>query len=164
MKTKKTYIFVHIVWKINLQTTMTTIKLNEKIRRLKNKHSSFRNNAKIHFKHLNFENVDDVIELSSHLNSKNVARLMQIYKFENCLRIEKKHRIVVTIDDKILKKMFRKFALINAQLMQRQKFFELKFDATVILHCLHDKHRVATTKKIFIVDDKWWVVDLYNDD
>lgn len=143
---------------------MTTIKLSEKIRDLKNELSNFRNNAKIHLKHLSFENADDVIELSSHLNSKNVARLMQIYRLEDCLRIEKKHRIVATIDDKVLKKTFRRFALINAQLLQRQKLFELRFETIVTLYCLHDKHRVAIAKKVLIVDDKWWIVDLYNDD
>ena len=99
---------------------MTFAQLNAEIRRLKKKQSNFRSNAKIQFKHLSFDDdVDhDFNELFSHLNSKNVDRLIEIFRFEKCQRFEKKHRIAITINEKFFGNFLKRSAFIKINLMQ----------------------------------------------
>jgi len=66
-----------------------------------NKFSSFRDNVKIYFKHLLFEELKDM-SLSLHLNSKNVTHLIKIFELKSCLKLEKKYRVLTIINDAIL--------------------------------------------------------------
>lgn len=72
--------------------------MKNEIRRLENKFSNFRNNVKIHLKHLLFEEFKNV-SLSLHVNLKNVTHLIKIFELESCRRLKKEHRISTIINN-----------------------------------------------------------------
>ena len=130
--------------------------IQEKTYRLKEKKSSFRESAKIYLKYLIFQIINNLNTniLLTHLNTKNVARLIQIFKIESCLRLDEKYRIATTIFDDIFQNDFRKFSLTKLDFVRKDNFLKLKFDFSINLNCLYNKYRIAIAKNIFIVDKK----------
>ncbi len=136
--------------------------MEDEIRRLENKSSSFRGSAKIHLKHLLFEEPKDV-SLSLHLDPKNVARLIKIFELEGCLRLEEEHRVPAIINDAILQEAISSSSLTNAELLTTGVPPELQLPQSTRLNCLHGRHRIAAAQQILLPGNKWWTVDLYTE-
>ena len=136
--------------------------MEDEIRRLENKSSSFRGNAKIHLKHLQFDESKEV-SLSLHLDPKNVARLIKIFELEGCLRLEEEHRIPAIINDATLQQALISSSLTNADLLTTGVPPELQLPRSTRLNCLHGRHRIAAAQQILLPGNKWWTVDLYTE-
>ncbi|KAL2048962.1 hypothetical protein ABVK25_010815 [Lepraria finkii] len=121
------------------------------------KQSNFRGSAKIHLRHLNYDSD------TSFLDPKNVARLVQIFELEGCLRLDLEHHIPAVIGNDVLQHS------LNASGVNRNDLFTpgipptLDFPAQVALTCLHGKHLIAAAQEFVEPLDKWWTVDLYSD-
>jgi len=118
-----------------------------------NKQSHFRGSAKVSLNNLQFD------ELTRRLESKNVARLVRIFQYEGCLRLEREHHVPVIIDEVQLSYMCQQSGVEPGSLLT---------DALVILNCenitlrcLHGQHRIAAAKEFLEPGDKWWIVDIY---
>lgn len=136
--------------------------MEDELRRLENRSSSFRGSARIHLKHLLFEEPKGV-SLSLHLDSKNVARLVKVFELEGCLRLEEEHRVPAVINEAILQEALSSSSLTNADLLTTGVPPELQLPQFTRLNCLHGRHRIAAAQQTLLPGNKWWTVDLYTE-
>ena len=153
-------LYLRLQGRRDVQSPMDT---KEETRRLEDKLSNYRGTAKIHLKHLTFDSIDQKENLISHVDPKNVARLIQIFKIEGCLRLNEEHRIAAIISEGVLEKALKGSSLTQHRILAPGDPPQLKFDGVTTIRCLHGKHRIAAAKEVLVVGDKWWVVDLYSD-
>lgn len=135
---------------------------DDQVRRFEEKQSCFRGSAKIHLKHLKYENVvkeDDRL----FLDPKNIARLIQVYQLEGCLRLDIEHHVPAIIKEKDLQTSLKLSNVDPADLFKRGLPPELEFSGDVTLVCLHGRHRLEAAKEFLLPGDKWWIVDLYSE-
>ena len=135
--------------------------MDDEIHRLEKKFSSFRGSARIHLKHLHFEEPSDK-SMSLHLDPKNVARIIKIFELEGCLRMEEEHRIPAIIEDGLLQEALRLSSLTNTALVSARVPPELQLPQSIKLNCLHGRHRIAAAQEFLLPGNKWWTVDLYS--
>ncbi len=136
--------------------------MEDEIRRLENRSSSFRGSARIHLKHLLFEEPKGM-SLTLHLDPKNVARLVKVFELEGCLRLEEEHRVPAIINEAILQEALSSSSLTNADLLTTGVPPELQLSQFTRLNCLHGKHRIAAAQQTLLPGNKWWTVDLYSE-
>ena len=130
--------------------------------RFAEKQSCFRGSAKIHLKHLKCENVAKE-DQRLFLDPKNVARLVQIYKLEGCLRLDIEHHVPAIIKESELQKSLSISNVDGVDLLKRGSPPELEFSDDVTLICLHGRHRLEAAKEFLLPGDRWWIVDLYSE-
>lgn len=102
---------------------------------------------RISFKNLPSENDFSIF---CQFNSKNVAKLIKIYKLKKCLRLEFTHYISTLISR-------WHFAFIISNITIE---FSILFSHQLLIY-LHEKHRIKTVRKFFHSNKWWWVVDFY---
>lgn len=135
---------------------------DEQLRRFEEKQTCFRGSARIHLKHLRFEDfTEDQNRLF--LDPKNVARLIQVFTLEGCLRLDIEHHIPAIVKERDLQKSLSVSNVVGGDLFKRGAPPELKFAADVTLICLHGRHRLEAAKKFLLPGDLWWTVDLYSE-
>ena len=139
--------------------------IEDQTRRLEEKHSSFRGSAKIHLRHLQFNELEQrMLRGDFHLDQKNVARLNKIFEIQDCLRLESDHHVPAMISEKLLQLSIRASGLSNGgELLDRRIPPTLQLPPTTSLQCLHGRHRIAAARNFLLPDDKWWIVNLYSD-
>ncbi|KAL4755928.1 DUF3723 domain-containing protein [Aspergillus foveolatus] len=99
------------------------------------------------------------------LDSKNVARLREIFRKNQCRRLDVDNHVPATVSQQDLA-----VALQNANVSQQSlltnnppHFPELRFAAGQ-LRALHGRHRVQAGAEVLPPADRWWTIDLYLDD
>ena len=127
------------------------------------KRSKFRGSAKVHLKHLQFEAniIDD--SGTTFLNSKNITRLVQIFRLEGCNRLDLEHRVPVIINVELLQQSIDDSGVASGDLLKSHIPPTLTFPANTVLRCLHGRHRIAAAKAFLEVGNKWWTIDFYSD-
>lgn len=125
----------------------------EELRYFIDKQAHYRGSAKVSLNSLRF---DDVTRT---LDTKNVARLLRIYQFEGCLRLEKEHYIPVIIDEAQLSRICQQ-SNVEAKSLLSGTLVALNC-GDIRLSCLYGQHRLAAAKEFLEPGDKWWSVDIY---
>ncbi|MCJ1250104.1 hypothetical protein MMC30_007330 [Trapelia coarctata] len=125
----------------------------EELRYFIDKQFHFRGSAKVSLNSLRF---DDVART---LNPKNVARLLRIYQYEGCLRLEREHYIPVIIDEAQLSRICQQ-SNVEAKSLLSGTLVALNCE-NIRLSCLYGQHRLAAAKEFLEPGDKWWSVDIY---
>ncbi len=95
-------------------------------------------------------------------DSRNLSRLIQIFKLEGCLRLPSEHHVPVVVhrtdlDDALRTDQTSLDALRSAQ---EPQFLSLRTCATY----LQGAHRLEAGQQFLHPDDRWWVADLYLDE
>ncbi len=119
----------------------------------------FIGSAKIHLKHFDF----GVHSTSLTLDTKNIDRLIQVFKLEGCLRLDLEHHIPAIISNQTLQESLARSAVDGTELHRQQSPPTLLFPEDTYLPCLHGKHRIAAAKTLLLPGNTWWTVDLYLD-
>lgn len=122
-------------------------------RRFTEKQYCFLGSAKVHLKHLNFD-VYESQSTSLTLDTRNIDRLIQVFKLEGCLRLDLEPHIPAIISQETFQKSLAHSKVDNTALL---------FPEHIHLSCLHGKHRIAAAKTLLLPGDTWWIVDLYQD-
>ncbi|KAL6717753.1 hypothetical protein ACLMJK_003838 [Lecanora helva] len=118
------------------------------------KQPNFRENAKVHLKHLLFND-------SSTLDPKNFHRLLQIFRLEGCLRLDLQRHVPAIIHAQTLVNSLHASGVTSEALSRRNSSPMITFPAGFLLTCLHRKHRIATAKAAVLRGDIWWAINLY---
>lgn len=119
----------------------------------------FVGSAKIHLKHLNF----GIESTNLTIDSKNVDRLIQVFKLEGCLRLDLEHHIPAVISEQTLHESLAYSRIDSTELHRRQNPPTLLLAENIYLPCLHGKHRIAAARTLLLPGNTWWTVDLYLD-
>lgn len=94
------------------------------------------------------------------LNSKNIVRLVKIFKLEECFHWESKHYVSALISSEALNVTLRQTNCDHDELfVVTVKSLQLNLSSSLI--CLHMRHHLKAVKQHLNSTDKWWVVDLY---
>lgn len=120
--------------------------------------SYFRGSAKIRLVHLEPEEYNYF-----NLDEGNVARLQEVFKLQGCLRLNPEHHIRALISNETLEGALRTSELRPQDLYQLDEFEDLALGEGVRVTVLQGRHRVQAAKRFCEGDDRWWVVDLYDD-
>lgn len=89
---------------------------------MKKKQLCYWNNAKIHFKYLKYKNIMNK-KNKLFLNFKNIVRLIQMYQFENCLKMNIEYHVLTIIEKKNFKKI-SKYQILIRQICSHVKFYQ----------------------------------------
>ena len=131
----------------------------EEFRRFQDKQANYRGCARIDLKFLSLAETHGE---ASHLDERNVARLVQVFELEGCLRSEIEHRAPVLISELDLQTSLQRSGFAPQSLIDQSQPM-LDFPQGTYLRCLHGKHRIMAASQHLMPGDKWWSVDLYLD-
>ncbi len=114
------------------------------------KSQTFRESFKIFLDKLQHEKHRDNMR---QFNKKNVSRLMNVFRAEDCLRRDIEHHMLTLI--------FR-FSL-SKDLTQTDDILSESslFNSEQMIIYLHEKHHLKATWWFLIENDQWWIVNLY---
>lgn len=119
---------------------------------------AYQGRAKVQIRWLSFEDDWDLGVRA--LDSRNVARLVQIFELEGCFRREPDHYVPALISSEVLSAALSQGNRNAGDLLAvADEPLELNVSSSLI--CLHGRHRLEAAKQHLNLDDKWWVVDLY---
>ena len=96
------------------------------------------------------------------LDPKNIARLLGIFKLEGCRRLDPQHHVPALVSKTVLNALLEQVPGGQSGLSPQDKS-PVHVDPKHDLKCLHGRHRLEAAKKYLHPDDKWWIVNLYND-
>lgn len=114
------------------------------------KSQTFRESFKISLDKLQHEKHRDNVR---QFNEKNVSRLMNVFRAENCLRRDIEHYMSTLI--------FR-FSLSKDLTRTDNVFSESSlFNSEQMIIYLHERHHLKATQRFLIENDQWWIVNLY---
>ena len=119
------------------------------------KSRTFCGSVKVHIDKLQHETIPTN---PRQLDEKNVARLLKVFKDEQCLRLEPDHYISALVSRNTLPQVLRS-GNIGHLFLEEPQLFEPEHP----LIYLHGRHRLEAAKKYLAANDKWWVVNLYAD-
>jgi len=120
---------------------------------------AYRGHAKVQIQYLKFE--DDNQMGARALDSKNIARLVQIFELEGCFRLEPEHYVPALVNRQALDAVLSEARMNATDLLQCGEPPTLNINFPLV--CLHGKHRLHAAGQFLNPNDKWWVVDLYLD-
>ena len=105
---------------------------------------------------------EDPLTNSRQFDFRNLSRLIQIFKLEDCLRLLSEHYVPVVmhrtdLDNTLYTDQTSLDALRSAQ---EPQFLSLRTCATY----LQGAHRLEAGQQFLHPDDRWWVADLYLDE
>jgi hypothetical protein len=136
---------------------MPTLEAEEELHR--ELYSFFRGSAKIRLVHLKPDPDDDFT-----FDEKNVARLQDVFRLQGCLRLKVDHHVPAVISNEALEATLLAAGFQRQSLHQPDSFLNLPLGEEVRLKALHGRHRLRAAEHFFCQDeDRWWVVDLYDD-
>lgn len=115
------------------------------------KHEAFLGSIKCPLRRLRHESID--INPRQY-DPKNVARLIEIFKKQECRRLELGHHVPALISQEV----YNTLAMVLNQGAE-PAFVEPMEDITY----LRGRHRIEAARKYLHPDDMWWIVDLYAD-
>ena len=121
----------------------------------------YRGCAKISLHNLKFE--DENVAGGRTVDPKNIARLIEVFESEGCLRLEAENHIPALIGETPLGDCLRNSSVSQAALLdfrQDPPFLHLADGQCLV--ALHGKHRIKAAENFLEPFDRWWVVDLYN--
>jgi hypothetical protein len=97
------------------------------------------------------------------LKDENVNRLIHIFRFQGCLRLEPENHLSALIDSATLDHYLHRSSLTRDQLRQVSSGtpLELVLPANRVLSCQQGQSRIAAAKALLQGEDCWWTVDLY---
>ena len=107
-------------------------------------------------------NLPEFIIKHRHENTKNVDRLINLFKSVGCHQAEPRHAISALISQDQLR-----LALDSLGLTELPKTPSLDVNTVPLLrphlvYCLHGLHRVQAAKAFLEDPDRWWTVRLYS--
>jgi hypothetical protein len=91
-----------------------------------------------------------------------VKRLVRIFAFEGCLRLEPEHHVDALISQSELNEALKLSSKTPDDLRSKGIPPKLDFRPSKQLKCLNGRHRLKAAKKVLEKGDDWWVVDLYS--
>lgn len=99
----------------------------------------------------------------STLDRKNVERLKEVFRNEDCQRQPVTNHILVLVDQACFEAALESSGASAPALLAAgsDEYPKLRFPAGVRLACLHGRHRVQAGREFLPPHDKWWIADLY---
>ena len=91
---------------------------------------------------------------------KNIARLVGIFKSNQCRRLEPENHVIALVADDALRSWIAQVG--GAARLAVQDAEPIMLRPTVPLVYLQGLHRLEAAKRFLHPDDQWWVVDLYS--
>jgi hypothetical protein len=91
-------------------------------------------------------------------DSKNVARLLDVFRAEGCQPREPENHVPALISYSALPQASRPGGLGGSVFEEPQRFIP-----EYPLRVLHGRHRLEAARRFLKGADRWWVVDLYSD-
>jgi Protein of unknown function (DUF3723) len=135
---------------------MSTLDAELEFRRLR--YSSFLGTAKVYLQHLQIDTSNTFT-----LDEKNVKRILGIFEIQGCLRLDVENYVPVLISRGALEASFTESDVEPQDLYNYDDLKLLRFGEHVRLRVLHGRHRLRAAQHFLQGDDRWWVVDLYDD-
>ncbi|CUS07176.1 unnamed protein product, partial [Tuber aestivum] len=124
---------------------------------MRERHARFKGTARLSITSLRFsENGVRAI------NQRNIDRLVNIYRVRGCLRREREHRIPALIESSALATALEVSGAVPDTLLGSEDDPPLLVFPEASVECLHGQHRILAASRYLEDNNRWWVVDLYD--
>lgn len=118
----------------------------------------FRGSARVYFQDLSFDKYRD-----RDIENTNVARLCDIFSTEGCKRALPSNRIPVLISHSHLERSLDQARTHHAALRHPEEFQLPFLSFPDRIEALHGQHRIAAGYRFLAPQNRWWIIDIYQD-
>lgn len=99
-------------------------------------------------------------ESSFTIDSKNVTRLIRVFELEGCYRLEPSHHVPATISRQHFERSLKQKKIDHDQLFDPSDLPLIDPEGVIVLH---GRHRLEAAHAYLEPEERWWVVDFYDD-